>query len=219
MGEGVVFWDLCLVVFGFIRAVAELPKFCSSYGLGVLGVSTEVFFTLWCKTFHVSKIYDDGEKNKNMIRYETWNSWRRSRIVLGLFTSLQTEERTHLRTTTPWLVAAVRSILSTPVPARPTTRSDLAAAITSAVTFVSERTISPSYFCNNTIHYHCRTLLTKLLCFSVCNNNVAARIEAKVGKWEATKTRSLLILKQYLYYWPYLQLWDVGCFCYRVIYF
>jgi hypothetical protein len=36
------------------------------------------------------------------------------------------------------------SMLSTPVPARPTTRRDVAAANTSAVTLVSERTISPS---------------------------------------------------------------------------
>lgn len=54
---------------------------------------------------------------------------------------------THLRTRTPLRVAAAKSMLSTPVPARPTTRNPLAAANTSAVTFVSDRTINPSYFC------------------------------------------------------------------------
>jgi hypothetical protein len=45
-------------------------------------------------------------------------------------------------TTTPCCVAASTSILSTPTPARPTTRSCFAASITLAVTFVSERTTS-----------------------------------------------------------------------------
>ena len=43
-------------------------------------------------------------------------------------------------TTTPRSVAASTSTLSTPTPARPTTRSFAAAAITSAVIFVSLRT-------------------------------------------------------------------------------
>lgn len=51
---------------------------------------------------------------------------------------------TYLRTRTPLRVADSRSILSTPVPARPTTFSPLAAAKTSDVTFVSDRTIRPS---------------------------------------------------------------------------
>ena len=50
-------------------------------------------------------------------------------------------------TMTPFLVAALQSMLSTPVPARPIIFK-LDAAITSAVTFVAERTIKPSYFCN-----------------------------------------------------------------------
>ncbi len=48
-------------------------------------------------------------------------------------------------TTTPLIVAALTSMLSTPTPARPTTRSFLPAASTSAVTCVPLRTISPSY--------------------------------------------------------------------------
>lgn len=55
---------------------------------------------------------------------------------------------THLSTMMPLAVAASRSMLSTPVPALPTTRRFVAAAITSAVTLVSERTTSPSCFCN-----------------------------------------------------------------------
>ena len=43
-------------------------------------------------------------------------------------------------TTTPWLVAASTSTLSTPTPARPTTLSNGAALNTSAVILVSERT-------------------------------------------------------------------------------
>ena len=43
-------------------------------------------------------------------------------------------------TMTPRSVAASTSTLSTPTPARPTTLSNGAAAITSAVIFVSERT-------------------------------------------------------------------------------
>ncbi len=49
-----------------------------------------------------------------------------------------------LTTTTPRAVAACRSMLSTPLPARPTTRSRGAAASSSAVTCVPERTIQPS---------------------------------------------------------------------------
>lgn len=45
---------------------------------------------------------------------------------------------------TPFRVAASRSMLSTPVPARPTTRRFGQQANTSAVTFVSDRTINPS---------------------------------------------------------------------------
>ena len=47
-------------------------------------------------------------------------------------------------TTMPRPVAAGRSTLSTPMPARPTTRSRGAAAIRSSVTLVAERTIRPS---------------------------------------------------------------------------
>ena len=47
-------------------------------------------------------------------------------------------------TTTPRAVAASTSTLSTPIPARPTTLSLEAAANTSAVTLVLERTASPS---------------------------------------------------------------------------
>ena len=46
-------------------------------------------------------------------------------------------------TTTPWSVAAPRSMLSTPTPARPMALRFFAAAKTSAVTFVSERTTKP----------------------------------------------------------------------------
>ncbi len=48
-------------------------------------------------------------------------------------------------TITPRFVAASISTLSVPTPARPTTRSLLAAAITFAFTFVRERTTSASY--------------------------------------------------------------------------
>ena len=47
-------------------------------------------------------------------------------------------------TTTPRWVAASTSILSTPMPARPTTLSRGAAASSSAVTLVAERTARPS---------------------------------------------------------------------------
>ena len=47
-------------------------------------------------------------------------------------------------TTTPRRVAASRSMLSTPVPARPITRSLVAAARNSAVTLVALRTASAS---------------------------------------------------------------------------
>ncbi len=47
-------------------------------------------------------------------------------------------------TTMPLRVAASTSTLSTPTPARPITFSLVALAITSAVTFVAERTISAS---------------------------------------------------------------------------
>ena len=46
-------------------------------------------------------------------------------------------------TTTPWSVAAVRSMLSTPTPARPMTLRFFAAANTSGVTFVCDRTTRP----------------------------------------------------------------------------
>ena len=46
----------------------------------------------------------------------------------------------------PLLVAAGVSILSTPVPARPMILRFEAALITSAVTFVAERTMRASYF-------------------------------------------------------------------------
>ena len=48
-------------------------------------------------------------------------------------------------TTTPAVVAVATSILSTPMPARPMTRSRLALARISAVTLVRLRTIKPSY--------------------------------------------------------------------------
>ena len=44
----------------------------------------------------------------------------------------------------PLAVAAFTSMLSTPMPARPTTLSLLAAAITFSVTLVAERTARPS---------------------------------------------------------------------------
>jgi hypothetical protein len=47
-------------------------------------------------------------------------------------------------TTTPRLVAAARSMLSTPMPARPITLRLLAASSTRAVTLVAERTATPS---------------------------------------------------------------------------
>ena len=47
-------------------------------------------------------------------------------------------------TAIPWRVAASRSMLSTPTPARPITWRFLPASIISAVTCVSERTTSPS---------------------------------------------------------------------------
>lgn len=50
----------------------------------------------------------------------------------------------YFMTRTPFLVAASTSTLSTPVPALPTTCSLSAAASTSAVTLVAERTMSPS---------------------------------------------------------------------------
>src|SRR5512137_819662 len=49
-------------------------------------------------------------------------------------------------TTTPRRVAAGRSTLSTPTPARPTTLSRVAASSTLAVTLVALRTASPSYW-------------------------------------------------------------------------
>ena len=49
-----------------------------------------------------------------------------------------------LATTTPRFVAAGTSTLSTPTPARPTTRSRVAFASRSAVTFVAERMSRPS---------------------------------------------------------------------------
>ncbi len=49
-----------------------------------------------------------------------------------------------LQTRMPRAVAASTSTLSTPVPARPTTRRRSAAAISSASTFVAERTTSAS---------------------------------------------------------------------------
>lgn len=50
----------------------------------------------------------------------------------------------YFMTRTPFLVAASRSTLSTPVPALPTTWSFSAALMTSAVTLVAERTMRPS---------------------------------------------------------------------------
>ena len=51
-----------------------------------------------------------------------------------------------LTTAMPALVAASRSILSTPIPARPTTCNFLAALMTSLVTLVSLRTNKPLYW-------------------------------------------------------------------------
>ena len=48
-------------------------------------------------------------------------------------------------TTTPRLVAAAMSTLSTPIPARPTTFKLSAAARTASVTLVAERIANPSY--------------------------------------------------------------------------
>ena len=54
----------------------------------------------------------------------------------------------HFMTTTPLAVAASRSMLSTPVPARPMTFMLGALSSTCRVTLVSERTIRPSCFWN-----------------------------------------------------------------------
>lgn len=51
----------------------------------------------------------------------------------------------HFMTMIPCAVAAPRSMLSTPVPARPISFSLVPAWITSEVTLVAERTIKPSY--------------------------------------------------------------------------
>ena len=56
---------------------------------------------------------------------------------------------THFMTMIPCFVAASRSMLSTPVPARPIILRRDPAAMTSAVTFVAERTIRPSYSWTN----------------------------------------------------------------------
>ena len=53
----------------------------------------------------------------------------------------------HFSTVIPLSAAAVRSMLSTPVPALPTTFSLTPAASTSAVTLVPDLTINPSYSC------------------------------------------------------------------------
>ena len=52
-------------------------------------------------------------------------------------------EAAHFITMIPLSVAASRSMLSTPVPARPMSHSSLPAAMTSAVTLVEERTMRP----------------------------------------------------------------------------
>lgn len=52
-------------------------------------------------------------------------------------------------TVIPFFVAASKSMLSTPVPALPTTFNDGALLMTSLVTFVSDRTINPS--CSYTV--------------------------------------------------------------------
>lgn len=54
---------------------------------------------------------------------------------------------TYFKTTIPFRVAAERSMLSTPVPALPTTRRFDTVARISAVTFVSDLTIRASCFC------------------------------------------------------------------------
>lgn len=46
----------------------------------------------------------------------------------------------------PLLVASLQSMLSTPVPARPMIFSFFPAAMTSEVTLVADRTMSPSWF-------------------------------------------------------------------------
>lgn len=50
----------------------------------------------------------------------------------------------YFMTMIPLLVASLQSMLSTPVPARPMIFSFFPAAMTSAVTFVADRTMSPS---------------------------------------------------------------------------
>lgn len=52
--------------------------------------------------------------------------------------------RTYFKTSIFLAVAACTSMLSTPAPALPITFSLVAAFMTSALTFVSERTMSPS---------------------------------------------------------------------------
>ena len=72
--------------------------------------------------------------------------WRASAIISEMACSAVVMELPNgvFMTMTPLAVAALTSMLSTPMPARPITRSLLAAASTFSVTLVAERTARPS---------------------------------------------------------------------------
>jgi hypothetical protein len=73
-------------------------------------------------------------------------SWRASANIMAMACSAVVIElpKGVFITTTPAAVAAGMSMLSTPIPARPITFSFLAAAMTSLLGLVSERTTRPS---------------------------------------------------------------------------
>ncbi len=72
--------------------------------------------------------------------------WRASAIIIAIACSAVVIELPCgvFITTMPRWVAAATSILSTPMPARPTTLRRLALASSAAVTLVAERTARPS---------------------------------------------------------------------------
>jgi hypothetical protein len=74
-------------------------------------------------------------------------SWRARAIIMAMLCSAVVTElpKGVFMTTTPASVAASMSTLSTPIPARPTTLSLVAALSMSAVTLVVERIARPSY--------------------------------------------------------------------------
>ena len=73
-------------------------------------------------------------------------SWRASASIIAMVCSAVVTELPNgvFITTTPRAVAASRSMLSMPMPARPTTLRWGAASSTRAVTLVAERTARPS---------------------------------------------------------------------------